>query len=92
MELAKYYRDFIKDFALISLPLVILTIKNVTWRWGSEQQQAFERLKSELISYPILRPPYFSKQFILQTDASGYALGVVLSQIDENGEYVVAYV
>ena len=55
-------------------------------------KKAFENLKEVLTSDPILRPPDFSKEFILYTDASGYCLGLILGQkTDDNKEYVVAY-
>lgn len=40
----------------------------------------------------MLRQPDFKRPFILNTDASGYALGAVLAQKDDdNLEYVCAY-
>ena len=50
-------------------------------RWGNEQEVAFKELKMVLCSAPILAKPHFDKPFILDTDASQYAVGAVLSQI-----------
>jgi len=44
------------------------------------QQNAFEVLKNKLISAPVLKYPDFSQEFLVTTDASDYAIGVVLSQ------------
>jgi hypothetical protein len=40
---------------------------------------------------PIMSYPDMSKPFIIDTDASGTAIGAVLSQVHEDGEHVVAY-
>lgn len=81
---ANYYRSFIQNFAQIASPLNKLTRKNVTFDWTSECQQAFETLKSRLITPPVLQYPNFSENhtFILKTDASGTALGAVLCNED----------
>ncbi|CAG2205474.1 Transposon Ty3-G Gag-Pol polyprotein,Transposon Ty3-I Gag-Pol polyprotein [Mytilus edulis] len=51
----------------------------------------FERLMECVLAAPILSYPDMNKKFILDTDASGFGLGAVLSQVHENGERVVAY-
>ncbi|CAG8563403.1 14757_t:CDS:2, partial [Dentiscutata heterogama] len=53
--------------------------KDVAYNWGPSQQCAFKALKDKLSSSPILAFSRFDKEFILSTDASGYALGAILS-------------
>jgi hypothetical protein len=92
LGLASYYRKFVKDFAKISSPLTQLTKSSVDFHWGDAQQEAFQKLKDVLTSTPILKLPDNSKPFILHTDASNIALGVVLEQLDDDGKQrVVAY-
>jgi len=92
LGLCNYYRRFIQDFSKLAAPLFKLLKKEEKFVWSTECQEAFEALKDKLISYPILRSPDFSKDFILYTDASGYAIGAILSQKDdENREYVCLY-
>ena len=50
------------------------------WHWGDLQEQAFQELKSIMCKKPVLSQPDFNKKFYLQTDASAYGLGAVLSQ------------
>ena len=45
LGLANYYRQFIKDFAKVALPMNKLTRKDEKWKWGDEQQKAFKQLK-----------------------------------------------
>ena len=61
------------------------------WRWGPEQQTAFETLKERLISPPILAYADFSLPFILHCDASQDGLGAVLCQNQDGQEKVIAY-
>jgi hypothetical protein len=55
------------------------------------QENAFQHLKSKLISRPILQYPDFSKEFILTTDTSNSRLGAVLLQGPVGKELPVAY-
>lgn len=79
-----YYRKFIPSFANITIPLNKLTRKNSTFFWSKECQNSFNILKEAMISPPILQYPDFSpeNEFILQTDASGIAIGAVLTNKD----------
>lgn len=78
--LVNYYRQFIKDFSKLSRPLTRLTKKNVPFLWSDECQAAFDLLKSALLHDVVLPYPDPEKQFFLETDASDFAVGAVLSQ------------
>ena len=86
LGLCGYYRKFIRDYSKIAQPLHNLTKKDTKFEFNEECKQSFDKLKAELLKQPILRLPDFSKKFILHTDASGFALGAVLSQCDDNGD------
>ena len=81
----KYYRRFVKDFAGIASPLSSLTKKEVPFIWNDECQTAFDRLRKELITAPVLEFPDYTGTLILDTDASNTSLGAVLSNVI-NGE------
>jgi reverse transcriptase-like protein len=76
-----YYRYFIPNYSKIARPLLDLTKKAITWHWGSKQMKAFETLKTLMCCKPVLIQPNFNKCFYLQTDASAYGMGAILSQV-----------
>lgn len=86
-----YYRKFIKRFSSIAKPLYKLTENQMKFFWGEESQHAFERLKQILTSSPILSFPREEGEFILDTDASNFGIGSVLSQKQDNNEKDIAY-
>lgn len=86
-----YYRKFIRNFAVIAKPMHKLTEKNCPFKWTDECETAFQQLKNSLLTAPILGFPDMAKPFILDTDASGYGIGAVLSQISDGKEIVIAY-
>lgn len=77
---ANYYRRFIKHFAKLASPMNDLLKKDIPFMWSDQCKEAFELLKSKLTSHPILIHPDFEKEFLLTVDASGKAIGAVLSQ------------
>lgn len=86
-----YYRRFIPKFAEITKCINDLQKKDKTFIWSTECQNAFESLKNQLLRPPILKYPDFTKNFILTTDASNYALGAVLSQGDIGLDLPISY-
>ncbi|KAK2899431.1 hypothetical protein Q8A73_012560 [Channa argus] len=91
LGLASYYRRFVKDFATIASPLHRVTEKGRWFEWSEACSRAFQRLKVDLSEAPVLAYPNPQQPFIVDTDASGVGIGVVLSQGGETGERVVAY-
>lgn len=87
-----YYRRFIRDYAKIAKPLTSLLrgedghvskhhSKNKLIELDEECVNAFNKIKNSLVSKEvILAHPNFKNEFELTTDASGYAIGAVLSQ------------
>ena len=89
--LCSYYRRFVKNFADIAKPLYQLMEKGAEFKWSPECDKAFTRLKEQLTTAPVLAFPRQDLPYILDTDASGIALGCVLSQEQEGIERVIAY-
>ena len=81
-----YYRRFIRNFAEIARPLHAVTKKNARFEWNEDCQVAFERLKLELTTAPMLQYPDFTSPFVVDTDASNVSLGAVLSNVIDGDE------
>ena len=92
LGMTSYYRKYVPDFSKIARPLNLLTKKNAKFRWSSEAQLAFEKLKEALLRAPILAFPDIRKPFKLYTDASQYALGAVLTQEHEGQDRVIQFI
>ena len=73
------------------LRILLRTRKGAPFVWTNRQQQAFEALKACLVSAPILGFPTENGRFVLDTDASLFAVGGVLSQLQDDREVVIAY-
>ena len=79
--LASFYKKFIKNFNGICAPLTEM-IRGDTkeFKYTIIAARSFELLKKKVIEQPVLALPNFSKVFQVDCDASGSAIGVLLSQ------------
>ena len=91
LGLCSYYRRFVKGFSSIARPLTELTKKDVELVWNTSCQEAFDKLKGHLTGAEVMSYPTESGEYILDTDASDFGIGAVLSQVQEGRERVVSY-
>lgn len=80
-----FYRKFLSRYGDISRPLTDLTKKDIGFKWGEREEQAFQKMKELVTKEPVLKAPDQEKPFELETDASDYALGGQLGQRDDQG-------
>lgn len=89
---ANFYRRFIYGFSKIVAPLTALTKKGVPFRMTDECQRAFQSLKTAFTSDVVLRHFDPDRETIVETDASDFVLGGILSQYSDQGVlHPVAY-
>ena len=84
LGLANFYRRFILGFSHISWSLNQLTKGNgkTIFKWTPTQQQSFKQIKNKLCTALVLVLPDLHQPFEIETDASDYALSVVITQSD----------
>ena len=88
---AGFYRRFIKDFSKLARPLCELLVKDAKFVWDEICQRSFEQLKSFLTTTPIVRALNWQLPFEVMCDASDFAIGVVLGQMEDGKPYVIYY-
>ncbi|CCO31575.1 Retrotransposable element Tf2 155 kDa protein type 2 [Rhizoctonia solani AG-1 IB] len=81
---ANFLRQLVANFSRMAQPLHNLVKKETTWKWTEREQAAFEELKQAITMAPVLAHADPDKPYFLETDASGAALGLVLSQQQED--------
>ena len=81
-----FYRRFIRGFSNLAKPLNDLLKKDHKFIWTDDCQKAFDELKKRFTEEPVLMMPDQTKPFQIETDASKYATGAVLTQLDSNGD------
>jgi len=84
---ANFYRRFILNYSRVARPLTELTKKESgkEWGWNQEAEAAFRELKNRFTTAPILAHFNPQKPVIIETDASDFALGAMLSQRNNEG-------
>ena len=76
---------------MLAKPLMDLTQKDKAFTWGSAEANAFASLKSHFTTAPILAYPNNDCKFRLETDASDFATGVILSILKDDKWHPVAF-
>ena len=79
-----YYNRFIKDFSRIAYPLRKIAKDKKSFQWTTECNEAYEELRKRMISAPVMAYPMEEGMYILDTDASAFAIGAVLSQLQQD--------
>ncbi|GJY00541.1 ty3-gypsy retrotransposon protein [Tanacetum coccineum] len=79
LGLVGYYRRFIQGYATVATPLTDLFQKD-RFKWGETETKVFEDLKQHLSRAPCLGHPDFEQTFVVEADASGDGIGVLLLQ------------
>lgn len=87
LGLVNYYREFLPKMADIASPLYRLTKKDIQWEWNQGCEHSYTHLCKVLEESPvILAYPEWNQAFYVEADASGNAVGGVLSQKDMKGK------
>ncbi|XP_074305475.1 uncharacterized protein LOC141640667 [Silene latifolia] len=88
---AGFYRRFIKDFSKIAKPLTSLLLKDAPFVFDAPCLESFNSLKEALVTAPIIRAPDWNLPFEIMCDASDFAVGAVLGQVDDKRHHVIYY-
>ena len=93
LGMLNYYHKWLPNVSTVLEPLHELLRSGRKWKWGTEQQEAFEKSKRLLKSAELLVHFDPEKEIVLASDASDYGLGAVLShKLDDGSERPVGYV
>lgn len=80
LGLISYFKIFMQNYGYVVAPLTQL-LKLWAYKWLEEAQLAFEKLKTAMMTLPILALPDFNLCFEIETEAFGYGVCVVLIQV-----------
>ena len=89
---ASYYRAFIENFAVLSLPLTDLLRRQATWVWTEEATAAMSKIKQALLDACTRYAWREEREDRVTTDASGRGIGAIFEQrIEGTGWAPVAF-
>lgn len=80
LGLSGYFRKFVPEYSIIARPLSNLLRADVKFRFGTEEKNAFTRLKTMLCERPVLSLYRVGAETELHTDASALGYGAILLQ------------
>ena len=89
LGMCNFYHVYLQNFAEIAAPLTELTKAKFGNKisLNDEQRASFIALKKLLASPQTLTTPKYDRPFHIFTDASAYACGACLSQLNDDGEH-----
>jgi hypothetical protein len=73
-----FYRNLISNYSKLTLPFTVLLKKNSTFEWTVDLNSSFLVLKNSFNHASVISHPDETKPFILETDASDFAIGGIL--------------
>ena len=93
LGLTSYYQMYIRDYANTAHPLYAMLKNNMPTKLliTDVEIKAFEKLKEELCNGRILHTPCYDKGFVIQTDASDFAVGACLLQMCDERECPIMF-
>jgi hypothetical protein len=86
-----FHQKFILNYSSYVEPLLVLLRKGNKWKWTDALQQAFETLRGKFAHSIQLIHPNEEKGWIINSDASGRAVGSVLVQEREDGGFNIVW-
>lgn len=91
LRLPSYYHRFIESFSNITKSLTNLLKNGIEFKWNQKSKISFHTLKNMLCNEAVLQYLDFSKPFVVTTDASGGAIGAILSQGPIGKDRLISY-
>lgn len=88
---ANFYRHFIPNYSHLVTPLTALTKTTTRWQWSDKAELAFEAVKQAFVNGGILAHYDPTKPVTMETDASDFAIGAVLSQLHDGKLRPIAF-
>ncbi|GBG59049.1 hypothetical protein CBR_g24395 [Chara braunii] len=91
MGLAGYYQRFITEYSRIAAPMTRLHSPKVPFVFDDDARRSFQALKTAMLMAPVLSIYDPTLPTRVTTDASGYGIGAVLEQHDDDDWHLVEY-
>ncbi|MBW0561595.1 hypothetical protein O181_101310 [Austropuccinia psidii MF-1] len=88
---SNFYGCFIKNYSKKNTALSSLPKKDSPFIFNKEAHSQFQILKEAFTTAPIISHFNPSLPTIVETDASDYALGAVLSHVNDSGKHCIAF-
>ena len=85
LGMAQYSAQYIPNFSSITAPLRNLTKSSVKWKWGQEEEEAFNKIKHSLSEDSVLGYYELNQPTKLMVDAGPEGLGLILAQKKSHG-------